>query len=111
MERVERNEHGYTSLAWKVFLRDRARCQYCGLSGEGDFLRWRELTLDRLSPRPPEGGEDRPEDVVLACRRCAQQLRDWEEREPVREEDEPRPLLEEHEAYRALMRALRADAA
>ena len=54
---------------WDVYVRDRARCVYCGLDGTKDIRVWRQLTVDHLIPGC-QGGDDVYVNKVVACNRC-----------------------------------------
>lgn len=70
----------------KILMRDRYRCQYCGVKGTGC-----ELTLDHIVPRS-RGGRSVPENLCASCKRCNQRKGD-------RTPDEARmPLLAEPSA-------------
>ena len=49
---------------FNVFLRDRFRCQYCGV-----LIEAKEITCDHVIPRS-RGGQTTWENVVAACHRC-----------------------------------------
>ena len=72
----------------RILMRDRHRCQYCGLK----FSPF-ELTLDHIIPRS-RGGRTEPENLCAACRPCNQRKGD-------RTPDEARmPLLSNPSALR-----------
>ncbi|HEX5709556.1 MAG TPA: HNH endonuclease, partial [Pyrinomonadaceae bacterium] len=48
----------------RIFVRDRFRCQYCGLRKDAS-----ELTLDHIMPRSRRG-QSVPENLVAACVAC-----------------------------------------
>lgn len=50
-----------------IYLRDSFACQYCGRDLHGAAAT--EVTLDHLIPRS-QGGNNRNENLVTACRRC-----------------------------------------
>lgn len=50
---------------YKVFVRDKFTCYYCGVRGAGDV----ELTLDHRIPRV-QGGSDKYANVVTCCKHC-----------------------------------------
>lgn len=50
----------------RIYLRDKYRCQYCGVKRSAA-----ELTLDHITPRG-QGGESAPENLVTACVECNQ---------------------------------------
>jgi hypothetical protein len=43
-------------------------CIYCGFDGRG-FDSWMQLSIDHIRPRNA-GGNDDPENLVVACRQC-----------------------------------------
>ncbi|HEY7911652.1 MAG TPA: HNH endonuclease [Blastocatellia bacterium] len=53
-----------------ILMRDRFRCQYCGMKGS-QF----ELTLDHIMPRS-RGGRTTPENLCAACKACNQRKGD-----------------------------------
>lgn len=59
-----------------IYLRDTFTCQYCGCDLHSAAAS--EVTLDHLIPRS-EGGNNRNENLVTACRRCnsSRGLRVW----------------------------------
>jgi len=54
----------------RILMRDKYRCQYCGVKG-GNF----DLTVDHLLPRS-RGGTTSPENLVAACFACNQRKGD-----------------------------------
>jgi 5-methylcytosine-specific restriction endonuclease McrA len=66
--RVRRNRS--LSKRMHIFMRDRFRCQYCGVKGNAF-----ELTLDHIVPRS-KGGDTVPENLCTACRPCNQRKGD-----------------------------------
>lgn len=48
----------------RLYMRDRFRCQYCGLKFAAN-----ELTLDHITPRS-QGGLSLPENLATACVKC-----------------------------------------
>jgi 5-methylcytosine-specific restriction endonuclease McrA len=42
---------------WKVYVRDRCRCVYCGYDGTG-FAAWGHLQIDHLIPQGRGGKDD-----------------------------------------------------
>lgn len=48
----------------RIYMRDKYRCQYCGVKKRAD-----ELTLDHILPRS-RGGDNSPVNVVTACVAC-----------------------------------------
>lgn len=60
--RRRRNSTGARRL--RIYMRDRFRCQYCGLKSEAA-----QLTLDHIYPRS-RGGRSAPENLVTACVGC-----------------------------------------
>jgi 5-methylcytosine-specific restriction endonuclease McrA len=73
-------------LRTKILMRDRYRCQYCGVKGGAS-----DLTLDHIVPRS-RGGRSTPENLCASCMRCNQRKGD-------RTPDEARmPLLAEPSA-------------
>jgi len=82
--RQRRSKSG--GLRTKILMRDRYRCQYCGVRGTGY-----ELTLDHIVPRS-RGGRSTPENLCASCKFCNQRKGD-------RTPDEARmPLLAEPSA-------------
>ena len=61
-DRVPRSKVKFTRA--NIYLRDRYRCQYCGLEGKKS-----ELNIDHLVPRS-RGGASTWENVVVACIPC-----------------------------------------
>jgi 5-methylcytosine-specific restriction endonuclease McrA len=53
----------------KILLRDRFRCQYCGLDGAASFENGLMMTVDFVIPRALRGKKD-PANLVAACRPC-----------------------------------------
>lgn len=65
----------------KIYLRDKERCQYCGIK-KGKFhpvlnrnLSLDDLTLDHVFPAS-RGGQTRPDNLVTACKPCNQRKSD-----------------------------------
>lgn len=84
--RRRRNNSGKQRL--RILMRDRMRCQYCGVRGNAF-----DLTLDHIIPRSRGGGSD-PENLCAACGACNQRKGD-------RTPDEARmPLLATPSALR-----------
>jgi 5-methylcytosine-specific restriction endonuclease McrA len=54
---------------WEVRKRDGCTCQYCGLSGLGNFDIWINLTIDHIIPSC-SGGDDTEENKAVACGEC-----------------------------------------
>jgi 5-methylcytosine-specific restriction endonuclease McrA len=52
------------SLRTRILMRDRYRCQYCGVKAAAT-----ELTLDHILPRS-RGGRTTPENLCAACKPC-----------------------------------------
>jgi len=61
-DRVPRSKVKFTRA--NIYLRDRYRCQYCGLKGKKS-----ELNIDHLVPRS-RGGASTWDNVVVACIPC-----------------------------------------
>jgi 5-methylcytosine-specific restriction endonuclease McrA len=59
-----RKRRGAGSLRTKVLMRDRYRCQYCGVRGSAV-----DMTLDHILPRS-RGGRTNPENLAASCRAC-----------------------------------------
>ena len=53
----------------KILMRDRFRCQYCGLDGTANFENAMMMTVDFVIPRALKGKND-PANLVAACRPC-----------------------------------------
>jgi 5-methylcytosine-specific restriction endonuclease McrA len=53
----------------KILVRDRYRCQYCGLDGLASFDNALIMTVDFVHPRARRGKKD-PANLVAACRPC-----------------------------------------
>jgi 5-methylcytosine-specific restriction endonuclease McrA len=58
---------------WNIYVRDKCTCQYCGMSGIGDFDKFRHLSIDHIKPRAA-GGDDSEANKVVACKRCNELL-------------------------------------
>ena len=72
----------------RILMRDKMRCQYCGMRGSAF-----DLTLDHIMPRS-RGGRSEPENLCAACMACNQRKGD-------RTPDEARmPLLASPSALR-----------
>ena len=54
----------------RILMRDRFRCQYCGIRGNGF-----ELTIDHIVPRS-RGGRTSPDNLCAACFACNQRKGD-----------------------------------
>ncbi len=54
----------------RILVRDKLRCQYCGVKGT-----LFELTLDHIVPRS-RGGQSEPENLCAACKPCNQRKGD-----------------------------------
>lgn len=65
-----RKQRGLGSHRTRVLIRDRFRCQYCGMKGTAS-----ELTLDHIRPRS-RGGRAAPENLCAACLTCNQRKGD-----------------------------------
>jgi 5-methylcytosine-specific restriction endonuclease McrA len=66
-----RKRQGRTgNMRASIILRDRSRCQYCGVKGTAF-----ELTLDHIMPRS-RGGRTEPENLCAACKACNQRKGD-----------------------------------
>ena len=61
---VRKRRYGSGGMRTKVFMRDRYRCQYCGVRGSAF-----ELSLDHILPRS-RGGRTTPENLCVACKSC-----------------------------------------
>jgi 5-methylcytosine-specific restriction endonuclease McrA len=84
--RRRRNESGKQRL--RIIMRDKMKCQYCGVRGT-QF----DLTLDHIMPRS-RGGRSDAENLCAACKQCNQRKGD-------RTPDEARmPLLASPSALR-----------
>lgn len=84
--RKRRNTSG--RQRFRILMRDKLRCQYCGIRGNAF-----ELTLDHIVPRS-RGGSSDPENLCAACITCNQ-------RKGGRTPDEARmPLLTSPSALR-----------
>lgn len=84
--RKRRNNSGKQRL--RILMRDKMRCQYCGVRGNAF-----DLTLDHIIPRS-RGGNSTPENLCAACIDCNQ-------RKGMRTPDEARmPLLATPSALR-----------
>jgi len=59
-----------SSKRTRILVRDRHRCQYCGVSGTGF-----DLTIDHIIPRS-RGGRTAPENLCAACFACNQRKGD-----------------------------------
>lgn len=65
LRRVRPRRNGHVRFSRRnVYLRDRYRCQYCGILVEA-----REITCDHVIPRS-RGGKTTWDNVVAACYRC-----------------------------------------
>jgi 5-methylcytosine-specific restriction endonuclease McrA len=53
----------------KILVRDKYRCQYCGLDGTANFENSLIMTVDFVMPRARKGKKD-PHNLVAACRPC-----------------------------------------
>lgn len=64
-------------LRLAIYLRDRFACSYCGRDLHGAAPD--QITLDHLRPVNGHGPDNRPENLVTACRscNCARQDRPW----------------------------------
>ncbi|MBX7223191.1 MAG: HNH endonuclease [Blastocatellia bacterium] len=67
---VRKRRYAAGGLRFKIFLRDRNRCQYCGLRGTAS-----EFTLDHILPKS-RGGQSTPENLCTACIPCNQRKGD-----------------------------------
>ncbi|MFZ0797895.1 MAG: HNH endonuclease signature motif containing protein [Terriglobales bacterium] len=54
---------------WKVYKRDKCRCQYCDFCGFGNFDVWVNLPIDHIVPKR-HGGDDTAENKAVACYEC-----------------------------------------
>ena len=52
-----------------VYIRDKATCVYCGLSGMWNFGIYKQLEIDHIIPESM-GGPNSPANKVVACHRC-----------------------------------------
>ena len=85
---VRKRRHNSGKQRLRIFMRDKMRCQYCGVRGSAF-----ELTLDHIMPRS-RGGSSSPENLCAACIACNQRKGD-------RTPDEARmPLLASPSALR-----------
>jgi 5-methylcytosine-specific restriction endonuclease McrA len=66
--RKRRNNSGKQRL--RILMRDKMRCQYCGVRANAF-----ELTLDHITPRS-RGGSSTPENLCAACVGCNQRKGD-----------------------------------
>jgi len=57
---------GMPAVDWQVRVRDECVCSYCGLSGNGNFEVWMNLSIDHIMP----GGGDGAENKTVACGGC-----------------------------------------
>lgn len=56
---------------WRVYVRDRCKCVYCGLDGRRDIRLWNQLVIDHLIPTNRRArGRDAPDNRVVSCNRC-----------------------------------------
>jgi 5-methylcytosine-specific restriction endonuclease McrA len=53
----------------RILVRDRFRCQYCGLDGTASLDHALMMTVDFVVPRALRGKKD-PSNLVAACRPC-----------------------------------------
>ncbi len=53
----------------KILVRDRFRCQYCGLDGAASLENYLTMTVDFVLPRSLRGSKN-PHNLVAACRPC-----------------------------------------
>lgn len=67
---VRRRRSASSGLRMKIFIRDRFRCQYCGLKGTA-----LDLTLDHIVPRS-RGGKSSPDNLCASCIPCNQRKGD-----------------------------------
>jgi 5-methylcytosine-specific restriction endonuclease McrA len=67
---VRKRQGRASNMRASVILRDRYRCQYCGVKGNAF-----ELTLDHILPRS-RGGRTVPENLCAACKPCNQRKGD-----------------------------------
>jgi 5-methylcytosine-specific restriction endonuclease McrA len=61
---VRKHRSASGSLRTKVLIRDRYRCQYCGVRGTPT-----DLSIDHILPRS-RGGRTVPENLCVACKPC-----------------------------------------
>jgi 5-methylcytosine-specific restriction endonuclease McrA len=61
---VRKRRSASGSMRAKILIRDRYRCQYCGVKGSA-----LELSIDHILPRS-RGGRTVPENLCAACRSC-----------------------------------------
>ncbi len=85
---VRKRRHNSGKQRLRILMRDKMRCQYCGVRGHVF-----ELTLDHIVPRS-RGGSSEPDNLCAACIACNQRKGD-------RTPDEARmPLLASPSALR-----------
>ena len=53
----------------QILMRDRFRCQYCGLDGRASFENALVMSVDFVVPRARRGKRD-PNNLVACCRPC-----------------------------------------
>lgn len=61
---VRRRQEASSSKRFRIYMRDKFRCQYCGEKKAAG-----QLTLDHILPRS-RGGDNSPVNVVTACLPC-----------------------------------------
>lgn len=84
---IRRRQARSRNMRTLIFLRDRFRCQYCGIKGTAF-----DMTLDHIVPRS-RGGDSDPGNLCVACIPCNQRKGD-------RTPDEARmPLISNPAAY------------
>ncbi len=63
---VRKRRNNSNKQRLRIMMRDKMRCQYCGVRGNAF-----ELTLDHIIPRS-RGGDSSPENLCAACIACNQ---------------------------------------
>ena len=66
---VHRRRRETTMKRARIYIRDRYRCQYCGLDGMSNFENSLVMTVDFVVPRARKGGK-KADNLVAACRAC-----------------------------------------
>lgn len=59
-----RQRRSGANIRTRILMRDRYRCQYCGVHGTAT-----DLTLDHILPRS-RGGRSTPDNLAASCQRC-----------------------------------------
>lgn len=63
------NNSGVFLMNAEVWKLDKCQCQYCGLSGLGNFDVWMNLTIDHIDPSPGARRDD-TDNLAVACFYC-----------------------------------------